>query len=142
MARAYRRHWRELQSEINIVPLLDILLVLLLIFIATTPIIIQNVKVDLADSANSTSVSHVNNLPVILEVSGIDQYSMVIDRRRITLLKSAQIEAEVKSHLSSNPKTVFLIGGAKNIPYNEIIKALNILNKAGVSSVGLITQSI
>ncbi|KEO42275.1 tolR domain protein, partial [Escherichia coli 2-460-02_S1_C2] len=41
-----------------------------------------------------------------------------------------------------NPKTVFLIGGAKDVPYDEIIKALNLLHSAGVKSVGLMTQPI
>ncbi|MDI5823383.1 hypothetical protein MJI95_35620, partial [Salmonella enterica subsp. enterica serovar Kentucky] len=40
--------------------------------------------------------------------------------------------AEVKRHLQANPKTVFLIGGAKEVPYDEIIKALNLLHSAGV----------
>ncbi|KNS34939.1 colicin uptake protein TolR, partial [Salmonella enterica subsp. enterica serovar Saintpaul] len=50
--------------------------------------------------------------------------------------------AEVKRHLQANPKTVFLIGGAKEVPYDEIIKALNLLHSAGVKSVGLMTQPI
>ncbi|MDI9228198.1 biopolymer transporter ExbD, partial [Serratia bockelmannii] len=53
-----------------------------------------------------------------------------------------QVAAEAKSRLAANPKTVFLIGGAKEVPYDEIIKALNILHQAGVASVGLMTQPI
>lgn len=142
MTRIPRRHQRELQSEINIVPLLDVLLVLLLIFMITAPIITQSVKVDLPDAADSKTLSSVDNLPVILEVSGIGQYTLVINHQRMALLPPKQVEAEAKLRLVANPKTIFLIGGAQDVPYDEIIKALNILHRVGVTSVGLMTQPI
>lgn len=133
---------RELKSEINIVPLLDVLLVLLLIFMATAPIITQSVEVDLPDAVDSKTVSSDDNPPVILEVSGIGQYSIVADHTRMDLLPEQQVVAVVQERLKANPKTVFLIGGAKEVPYDEIIKALNMLHQAGVTSVGLMTQPI
>ncbi|MCS3432054.1 colicin uptake protein TolR [Klebsiella sp. BIGb0407] len=141
MARV-RRGRRELKSEINIVPLLDVLLVLLLIFMATTPIITQSVEVDLPDATDSQTVSTNDNPPVIIEVSGIGQYSVVIEKDRMEQLPAEQVVAEVQQRLEANPKTVFLIGGAKEVPYDEIIKALNLLHQAGVKSVGLMTQPI
>ncbi|CAI1557001.1 colicin uptake protein TolR [Serratia proteamaculans] len=142
MARVRGRNRRELKSEINIVPLLDVLLVLLLIFMATAPIITQSVEVDLPDATDSKAVSSSDNPPVILEVSGVGQYTMVVDHDRMELLPPEQVAAEAKARLAANPKTVFLIGGAKEVPYDEIIKALNILHQAGVASVGLMTQPI
>ncbi|AIU87834.1 colicin uptake protein TolR [Pectobacterium brasiliense] len=141
MARV-RRGRRELKSEINIVPLLDVLLVLLLIFMATAPIITQSVEVDLPDATDSKTVSSNDNPPVIVEVSGIGQYSLVVEQNRMEQLPAEQVVAEAQSRLSTNPKTVFLIGGAKDVPYDEIIKALNLLHQAGVKSVGLMTQPI
>lgn len=133
---------RELKSEINIVPLLDVLLVLLLIFMATAPIITQSVEVDLPDAVDSKTVSSDDNPPVIIEVSGVGQYSVVADHNRLELLPEQQVIAVVQERLQANPKTVFLIGGAKEVPYDEIIKALNMLHQAGVTSVGLMTQPI
>ncbi|MGG4687304.1 colicin uptake protein TolR [Providencia stuartii] len=138
MARNSRR--RELKSEINIVPLLDVLLVLLLIFMATAPIISQSVEVDLPDAAESQTVSSSDNPPIILEVAGVGQYNMLIDGERLELLLPEQIAAEAKAQLDKNPKAIFLIGGAKEVPYDEVIKALNILHQAGIKSVGLMTQ--
>ncbi|AIA70325.1 tolR protein [Pectobacterium atrosepticum SCRI1043] len=141
MARV-RRGRRELKSEINIVPLLDVLLVLLLIFMATAPIITQSVEVDLPDATDSKTVSSNDNPPVIVEVSGVGQYSLVVEQNRMEQLPAEQVVAEAQSRLATNPKTVFLIGGAKDVPYDEIIKALNLLHQAGVKSVGLMTQPI
>ncbi|MDU4940260.1 MAG: colicin uptake protein TolR [Mixta calida] len=142
MARTRGRGRRDLKSEINIVPLLDVLLVLLLIFMATAPIITQSVEVDLPDAIDSKTVSSDDNPPVIVEVSGVGQYSLVVDHDRMEQLPSEQVVAEAQRRLEANPKTVFLIGGAKDVPYDEIIKALNLLHQAGVKSVGLMTQPI
>ena len=137
-----RRNRREGKSEINIVPLLDVLLVLLLIFMATAPIITQSVEVDLPDATDSIAVSSDDNPPVIVEVSGVGQYTIVVDHQRMEQLPEQQVIAEATSRIQANPKTVFLIGGAKDVPYDEIIKALNMLHQAGVKSVGLMTQPI
>ncbi|PKH20579.1 protein TolR [Enterobacterales bacterium CwR94] len=142
MARARGRGRRDLKSEINIVPLLDVLLVLLLIFMATAPIITQSVEVDLPDATDSQTVASDDNPPVIVEVSGVGQYTIVADHNRMEQLPSEQVMAEAQRRLEANPKTVFLIGGAKEVPYDEIIKALNLLHQAGVKSVGLMTQPI
>lgn len=142
MARTRGRGRRDLKSEINIVPLLDVLLVLLLIFMATAPIITQSVEVDLPDAMDSKSVSTTDNPPVIVEVSGIGQYSVVVEKDRLEQLPPEQVIAEAQRRMSEDPKTVFLIGGAKDVPYDEIIKALNLLHQAGVKSVGLMTQPI
>ncbi len=142
MARRRGRNRYELKSEINIVPLLDVLLVLLLIFMATAPVIMQSVEVDLPAAVNSKTASGNENPPVIIEVSGIGKYSIIADHQRRDQLLKSQIVSEAQAHLKANPKTVFLIAGAKEVPYDEIISALNMLHKAGVASVGLMTQPI
>ncbi|MGC1044865.1 colicin uptake protein TolR [Pantoea agglomerans] len=142
MARVRGRKRRDLKSEINIVPLLDVLLVLLLIFMATAPIITQSVEVDLPDATDSKTVTSDDNPPVIVEVAGVGQYSLVVDHDRMDQLPPEQVISEAQRRLEANPKTVFLIGGAKEVPYDEIIKALNLLHQAGVKSVGLMTQPI
>ena len=142
MARVRGRKSRDLKSEINIVPLLDVLLVLLLIFMATAPIITQSVEVDLPDATDSKTVSSDDNPPVIVEVAGVGQYSLVVDHDRMDQLPPEQVISEAQRRLEANPKTVFLIGGAKEVPYDEIIKALNLLHQAGVKSVGLMTQPL
>ena len=138
-----KRSRREVKSEINIVPLLDVLLVLLLIFMATAPIISQSVEVDLPQSSKSQVVTpDKDNKPIILEVSGVGQYAMLTNNERTANLTENDIVAEAQTLLTSNPKAIFLIGGAKDVPYEEVIKALNLLQQAGVSSVGLMTKPL
>lgn len=135
-----RRSRYSAKSEINIVPLLDVLLVLVLIFMATAPIISQSVEVDLPEASESKTVASADNKPILIEVSGVGVYTLILDQERQPNLPKEQIISEVKQQLAINDKAVFLIGGAKNVPYEEIINALNLLQTAGVKSVGLMTQ--
>lgn len=137
-----RRSRYSPKSEINIVPLLDVLLVLVLIFMATAPIISQSVEVDLPEASESKTITTSENKPIIIEVSGVGVYTLIINQDRSSNLTREQIIAEVKQQLSVNEKAIFLIGGGKNVPYEEIIKALNMLQSAGVKSVGLMTQPV
>lgn len=137
-----KRSRREIKPEINIVPLLDVLLVLVLIFMATAPIITQSVEVNLPDATDSKTVGTDDNQPVIVEVSGIGKYSLVVDHQRQEQLPFEQVKSVARARITANPKTVFLIGGGKDVPYDEIIKALNLLYQAGVKSVGLMMQPI
>lgn len=140
--RTSRRSSTGKAAEINIVPLLDVLLVLLLIFMATAPIISQSVNVDLPEASDSKAVSTDNKPPVIVEVSGIGQYALKVGDETIEQIPEQQVIAEAQAKLKEDPKTIFLIGGAKDVPYDEVIKALNMLHRAGVTSVGLMTQPI
>lgn len=135
-----RRSRYSTKSEINIVPLLDVLLVLVLIFMATAPIISQSVEVDLPEASESKVVASSDNKPIIIEVAGVGVYTLIIDQDRQSNLSKEIIVEEVKQQLKLNEKAVFLVGGGKNVPYEEIIKALNLLQTAGVKSVGLMTQ--
>ncbi|OCG77299.1 colicin uptake protein TolR [Gilliamella sp. Occ4-3] len=137
-----RRSRYSTKSEINIVPLLDVLLVLVLIFMATAPIISQSVEVDLPEASESKIISPSETKPIIIEVSGVGVYALIIEQDRQANLPQEKIVAEVKQQMLLNEKAVFLVGGAKDVPYEEIIKALNLLQSAGVKSVGLMTQPI
>ncbi|AFP85019.1 colicin uptake protein TolR [secondary endosymbiont of Ctenarytaina eucalypti] len=137
-----KRFHGTIKSEINIVPLLDVLLVLVLIFMATAPVITQSVEVNLPDSTDSRIVGQDENPTIIVEVTGIGQYNLMVDQRRQENLSSEKIFSEVQAHITTNTKTVFLIGGAKEVPYDGIIKALNLLHRAGAHSVGLMTRPI
>lgn len=140
---AYRRSRnKSIKSEINIVPFLDVLLVLVLIFMATAPIISQSVQVDLPDAVESQSVSNEDKTPVILEVAGPGQYTLSIGGQRNEGLTEQMVTEMSKQEFEKDPNTLFLVGGASTVAYEEVIKALNLLHLAGIKSVGLMTDPI
>ncbi|QQF76867.1 colicin uptake protein TolR [Histophilus somni] len=140
---SYRRRKRnDIKSEINIVPFLDVLLVLLLIFMATAPIISQSVEVELPEDRHSQSVSNEDKTPVILEVSGIGQYALSIGGERTEGITEELVTQLSKQEFDKDNNTLFLVGGAKDVPYEEVIKALNLLHVAGIKSVGLMTNPL
>ncbi|MBN6710310.1 protein TolR [Canicola haemoglobinophilus] len=139
---SYRRKRRDIKSEINIIPFLDVLLVLLLIFMATAPIISQSVQVELPDAVESQNVSNEDKTPVILEVSGIGQYALSVAGERSEGLTEEMVTQISKQEFDKDNNTLFLVGGAKDVPYEEVIKALNLLHLAGIKSVGLMTNPL
>ena len=139
---SYRRQRRDIKSEINIVPFLDVLLVLVLIFMATAPIISQSVEVELPDAVQSQNVSTEDKTPVILEVSGVGQYAISIGGNRTENLTEDMVTQLSKQEFDKDNNTMFLVGGAKDVPYEAVIKALNLLHLAGIKSVGLMTNPI
>lgn len=144
---SYRRTKRnDIKSEINIVPFLDVLLVLLLIFMATAPIISQSVEVDLPEDRHSQSVSNEDKTPVILEVSGVNAYKLKIDGNYVVgSQQEALVEQEVVAHageaFQKDNNTLFLVAGGKDVPYEEVMKGISLLKDAGIKSVGLMTES-
>ncbi|QIM66923.1 protein TolR [Mannheimia granulomatis] len=143
MSRRLKRN--DIKSEINIVPFLDVLLVLLLIFMATAPIISQSVEVNLPEDTHSQSVSNEDKTPVILEVAGVGEYKLKIDGNYIQSngqynLSEAEVIAYAGEAFQKDNNTLFLVAGDKVVPYEEIMKGITLLKDAGIKSVGLMTE--
>ncbi|WP_448757763.1 colicin uptake protein TolR, partial [Aggregatibacter sp.] len=102
---SYRRQRRDIKSEINIVPFLDVLLVLVLIFMATAPIISQSVEVELPDAVQSQNVSTEDKTPVILEVSGVGQYAISIGGNRTENLTEDMVTQLSKQEFDKDNNT-------------------------------------
>ncbi len=143
---SYRRRSRNnIKSEINIVPFLDVLLVLLLIFMATAPVISQSVEVDLPEDKHSQSVTNENKKPVILQIEGVALYKLKIDGNFVEqsgkqLLTETDVIAFSAQAFQQDPKTLFLVAGGRDVPYEEIIKGISLLKDAGIKTVGLMTS--
>lgn len=138
----FQRRRREIKAEINIIPFLDVLLVLLLIFIATSPIITQSVKVDLPDTVQTENIDLNRNNPVILEVSAKNVYRLYVLGKVHSELAPDQVVELAREELARDPKTIFLVAGDKSVPYEDVVNSLNLLHQAGIKSVGLMTNSL
>lgn len=140
-----RRKRHEMKSEINIVPFLDVLLVLLLIFMATAPIISQSVEVELPEDRHSQSVSNEDKTPVILEIAGVGLYKLKIEGNYSQSNGSENINEDEVVALAADVfqkdnNTLFLVAGGKDVPYEEVMKGISLLKDAGIKTVGLMTE--
>lgn len=144
---SYRRKRNDIKSEINIVPFLDVLLVLLLIFMATAPVISQSVEVNLPEDKHSQSVSNEDKTPIILQVADVGLYQLKIDGNFVQGsngqkdLDEQEVVAYASEAFQKDPNTLFLVAAEKDIPYEEVIKGIVLLKDAGIKNAGLMTQS-
>jgi biopolymer transport protein TolR len=128
-------------AEINVVPYIDVTLVLLIIFMITTPMLQTGVDVELPQAESATVESEADNMPVVVSINEQSQYFITIDDQEPEQILREEVEARVMAVLTKKPKTQVLIGAYKGIEYGVVVTLMAGLKNAGVSSVGLMTKS-
>ena len=131
---AYRKRRKKLMSEINVVPYIDVMLVLLVIFMITAPLLSQGVKVDLPRAA-AQPVDSQDRETLVVTVDREGRY--FLDDRRIT---PEELTRKVAAILRARPQTPVLIRGDRQSNYGEVVRAMTLLQSAGAPSVGLLTE--
>lgn len=127
----------------NVIPFLDVLLVLLLVLMVATPVIQQAVQVELPQAHESkTSYKPATPNQIILEISGPGCYTLILQGARLENLPPQQIIMHTKKIVQKDVGSQFLIGGSANVPYEEILKGLSLLHQSGVTAVGLMTKPL
>ncbi len=130
---------RRSVSEINVVPYIDVMLVLLIIFMVTAPLLKQGVDVDLPTApANPLDVESPEPIVISVDREGLLYLNIAIN-------PDADISAEslvkqVKAALSREPKRPVMVRGDANGPYQNVVGTLVLLQQANVESVGLVTE--
>jgi biopolymer transport protein TolR len=126
-------------SEINVVPYIDVMLVLLIIFMVTAPMLMQGVKVDLPD-AKAEPVPNQDAEPLIVSVDAAGQlYINLGDEKQVLSLPT--IKERVAATLRRKKETPVLIWGDKTVPYGNVVTVMVALQEAGAPSVGLVTEN-
>ena len=138
MARSRRRNKRRPMAEINVVPYIDVMLVLLVIFMITAPMLTQGVDVELPN-ANAAPIQDTENDVMIASVDSKGKYYLDVGGKQESITLS-QIQDRVRKVLSQNPKMSVLVRGDKNVPYGDVIGLMVTLQSAGVPNVGLVTE--
>lgn len=131
---AYRKRKKKLMSEINVVPYIDVMLVLLVIFMITAPLLTQGVKVELPQAV-AKAVDAQDRETLVVTVDRKGRY--YLDDRPI---RPHELEKKVAAILRLRPKTPVLIRGDRQVDYGEVVRAMTLLQTAGAPSVGLITE--
>lgn len=135
-----RRHRkRKLKAEINVVPYIDVMLVLLIIFMVTAPLLNLGVDIQLPQS-NAKSIQEKKD-PVIVSVDREGHLFLTIEGSKNQAVTSAELVAKVGAYVRNNPKVAVFVAGDGNAPYQTIYTVLTDLQtKANVPRAGLMSN--
>ena len=130
---------RRPMSEINVVPYIDVMLVLLVIFMVTAPLMTQGIKVDLPEAVSGPLEVDDNELMLVVSVKADGSYYMNLgdEEESVALAKIGERASKV---VNANPTIKVLVEGDKSLNYGVIVNLMNVLQLAGATSVGLITE--
>jgi biopolymer transport protein TolR len=130
---------RRLMADINVVPYIDVMLVLLIIFMVTAPLLKQGVDVDLPQApAKALDVNSPE--PVIISVDEKGLVYLNISSNPDSPLDNAELVGQVKKALKKESKRPVMVRGDKNVIYQNVVNVLVQLQQAGIDSVGLVTE--
>jgi biopolymer transport protein TolR len=130
---------RRAVCEINVVPYIDVMLVLLIIFMITAPIVQQGVEVELP-KLTANSLSPDQQEPVILTVSKTGDYYLNIGDNLKEPVSDEVVTQRIALVLKQKPTTPILVRGDKEVDYGAVTTAMVLLQSAGVEKVGLMTE--
>ena len=137
MARSERR--RPI-AEINVVPYIDVMLVLLVIFMITAPLLAQGVKVDLPQ-APARPIEGEDREPLVVSVDSAGLYYVNYGENQADPIEPNVLAARVSALLRHSPGLSVLVRGDESVSYGEVVVLMSILQNAGVPSVGLVTRA-
>ncbi|MEZ8010190.1 MULTISPECIES: protein TolR [Vibrio] len=141
----YQPKKRKMTAEINVVPYIDVMLVLLIIFMVTSPFVTQGVDVELPQASTAKSAPDLlgddNASFIIVEVNKDGELGLSVNNEEVQRgLSLEDIIVRVKAELSLNPNSPVAVGGDAATPYAEVVILLDELSRAGVPKVGLLTD--
>jgi biopolymer transport protein TolR len=126
-------------AEINVVPYIDVMLVLLIIFMVTAPLITQGVKVDLPQ-ATSKPLEADDKEPLIVSIKADGSYYINLGDKSQEPVTPETVGERVAIVLRATPGTPVYVGGDHAVPYGDVVRLMTILQAAGAESVGLMTE--
>lgn len=136
-----RNRKKRAVAEINVVPYIDVMLVLLVIFIATAPVVMQGVTVDLPQ-AEAEAMNEDQMTPIIAVVDKVGQFYVTIDTSTEKMGSLDDLTSYVASQLQKDPSRPVVVQGDAQVAYDNVIQLMNALKKSGVKSVGLVTEPL
>ena len=133
-----KKQKRKLVAEINVVPYIDVTLVLMVIFMITAPLLMQGVKVELPQ-ANSSPMDSDDQEPFIVSIKADGSYWIDVKGNNKTETL-AVIKDRVSKVLRQKPATPILVWGDSAVDYGSVVNLMSELQLAGAPSVGLVTE--
>jgi biopolymer transport protein TolR len=128
-----RQRKRRLMGEINVVPYIDVMLVLLVIFMVTAPLLTQGIEVDLPKAAAEPLKQELlkDTEPLVLSIDAEGRYFLSVGDD-----KEAPLPAEEVSRLAA----AVLLNADQRVPYGDVVSAMVLLQEAGAPRIGFLTE--
>ena len=130
---------KKLKAEINVVPLIDVMLVLLIVFMIAAPMMTQGIKVELPQAA-SEPVESKEDDPITVSVKADGTYYIDLAGDVEAPRPLAEIKSIVSTVLKEKPNTPVFVKGDKKVDYGVVVTLMGELKQAGAPAVGLITE--
>lgn len=130
---------RRLLSEINVVPYIDVMLVLLIIFMITAPLLTQGINVDLPKVATQP-VAADSNEPLVLSIDKDGKFYLNIGEKTDAALDDAAIVERASAVIRRNPQIQVLVKADQAVPYGRAMAGMSLLQQSGAPKVGLLTD--
>lgn len=131
---------RRMLAEINVVPYIDVMLVLLVIFMVTAPMLMQGVEVELP-KADAAPVEDQDAEPLIVSIDSKGQLFLNLGANEKQALELATVRQRVAAVLRRTPDKPVLVWGDQKVAYGDVVVVMTALQEAGAPSVGLVTES-
>lgn len=136
---------KNLAAEINVVPYIDVMLVLLVIFMITAPMLTQGVAVELPKVQGEEVISN-GKEPVIVSVNKLGEYFLNISSTPESPIAAqdllVRVAAELRLAENAHEKLPVLVKGDQGVQYGKVVAAMGLLKQAGAKEVGLITDPV
>ena len=125
-------------AEINIVPYIDVMLVLLIIFMVTAPMLNLGADIQLPQSAAKAPQDE--SQPVLVSVDQQGEIYLTLGKSPREQVDDATLVKDVSAFVKQDPKASVMLGGDKRVDYGRVNQVLGLLQQAGVAKVGLMSQ--
>jgi len=135
-----RRTLRKPMSQINVVPYIDVMLVLLVIFMITAPLLTQGVNVDLPQ-ADAEPLPPEADDPVVVSVTAGGDFYVDVGEGKERPIDGETLQRRIAAVLRNKPRTPIMVRADRNVQYGRVVEAMVLLQGAGAPSVGLVTKS-
>jgi biopolymer transport protein TolR len=135
---------RRLMADINVVPYIDVMLVLLIIFMITAPLLKEGVKVDLPDAGAKPIDADflAKHEPLILTIDARGRLYINFGQNQDQPASEATVSTRTSALLRRDPQTPVLVKADTTVPYGSVVRAMVLLQKAGASKVGFLTDPV
>ena len=136
---ARQRTRKRPMAEINVVPYIDVMLVMLVIFMITAPLLTQGVKVDLPE-ASAEPIEDPDNEPLVVSVDAGGNLYLNVGELPDDAITEEDLVQTVAAVLRRQPQKSVLVRGDHEVDYGVVVSAMVLLQQAGAPNVGLVTE--